>query len=202
MLWADVKQHFSFPEDKEEIFKDWVMKKMAISFQTFKKNLNKDYIKKGHVPDFEKHFKKQRPFWDAFVQYKLSETSEKRTTQAKENASKKIHFHHLGQGGYSTVIPKWQKMEDDLTARGIVPATFDWPQRAKHFFYAHGGSLKPEDGSLITSDAIREAANRLDEALKAVSEGSFKPDREKDELTYALGTPEHTGRVRGMGVVP
>ena len=31
-LWVDVKQHFSFPEDKEEIFKDWVMKKMAISF--------------------------------------------------------------------------------------------------------------------------------------------------------------------------
>ena len=54
----------------------------------------------------------------------------------------------------------------------------------------------------VTSDAIREAANRLDEALKAVSEGSFKPDREKDELTYALGTPEHIGRVRGMGVVP
>ena len=47
MLWADVKQHFSFLEDKEEIFKDWVMKKMAISFQTFKKNLNKDYIKKA-----------------------------------------------------------------------------------------------------------------------------------------------------------
>src|SRR6185312_13956026 len=93
-------------------------------------------------------------------------------------------------------------MEDDLTARGIVPATFGWLQRAKHFFYAHGGSLNLEDGSLITSDAIREAANRLDEALKAVSEGNFKPDREKDELMYALGTPEHTGRVRGMGVVP
>ena len=104
------------------------MKKMAISFQTFKKNLNKDYIKKGRVPDFEKHFKKQRPFWDAFVQYKLSEASEKRTAQARENASKKIHFHHLGQGGYSTAIPKWRKMEDDLTARGIVPATFDWPE--------------------------------------------------------------------------
>ena len=100
------------------------------------------------------------------------------------------------------MIPKWQKMEDDLTARGIIPSTFDWPQRAKHFFYAHGGSLNLEDGSLITSNAIREAANRLDEALKAVSKGSFKPDREKDELTYALGTPEHTGRVRGMGVLP
>ena len=42
----------------------------------------------------------------------------------------------------------------------------------------------------------------MDEALKAMSEGNFKPDREKDELTYALGTPEHTGRVRGMGIVP
>jgi hypothetical protein len=71
-------------------------------------------------------------------------------------------------------------MEDDLVERGIVSATFGWPQRAKHFFYAHGGSLNLEDGSLVTSDAIREAANRLDEALKAVFEGSFKPDREKE----------------------
>ena len=76
-------------------------------------------------------------------------------------------------------------MEDDLTARRIIPATFDWPQRAKYFFYAHGSSLNPEDGSLITSDAIREAANRLDEAPTVVSEGNFKPDREKDELTLS-----------------
>ena len=59
-----------------------------------------------------------------------------------------------------------------------------------------------EDGSFVTSDAIREVADRLNVALKAVSEGSFKLDREKDELMYALGTPEHTGRVRGMSVVP
>ena len=101
---------------------------MAIAFQAFKKNLNKDFIKKGLVPDFEKRFQKQRPYWDAFMQYKLSEDSEKRTSQAKENTSKKKHFHHLGQGGYSSAIPKWKKMEDDLIARGIVMATFNWPQ--------------------------------------------------------------------------
>ena len=77
------------------------------------------------------------------------------------------------------MILKWQKMEDDLVARGIVPATFNWPLRAKYFFYAHGGKLNMEDGSFVTSDAIREAANRLDVALKAVSEGSFKPDIER-----------------------
>jgi len=61
------------------------------------------------------------------VQYKLSEDSDKRTAQEKENASKKKHFHHLGQGGCSTAIPKWQKMEEDHIARGIVPETFNWP---------------------------------------------------------------------------
>jgi len=27
----------------------------------------------------------------------------------------------------------------------------------------------------------------------------FKPNREKDELTYAIGTTEHSGRTRGLG---
>ena len=40
------------------------MKKMAIAFQAFMKNLNKDFRKKGLVPDFEKHFQKQRPYWE------------------------------------------------------------------------------------------------------------------------------------------
>ena len=47
MLWANVKWHFSFPKDKEEVFKDWVIKKTAISFRTFKKNLNKGYVQNG-----------------------------------------------------------------------------------------------------------------------------------------------------------
>ena len=37
MLWADVKRHFSVPEENEQLFKDWVMKKMAIAFQTSRK---------------------------------------------------------------------------------------------------------------------------------------------------------------------
>ena len=64
-------------------------------------------------------------------------------------------------------------MEEDLIARGIVPAIFNWPLRAKYYFYAHGGTLNMEDGSFVTSDAIREATNKLDDTLKAVSEGSF-----------------------------
>jgi len=84
----------------------------------FKKNMNKYYIRKGLTPNFEKDFKNQCPYWDAFVQYKLSEDSEMKTTQTKDNARKKKHFHHLRQGCYPSAIPKWHKMEDDLVARG------------------------------------------------------------------------------------
>ena len=58
---------------------------MAIAFQMFKKNLNKDYIKKGLTSDFEQNFKKQHPFWDAFVQYKFS-----RIARSKQDGTKRI----------------------------------------------------------------------------------------------------------------
>ncbi|KAF8666026.1 hypothetical protein HU200_053895 [Digitaria exilis] len=46
------------------------------------------------------------------------------------------------------------------------------------------------------------AVDRLEVVLKANEEGNFKPNWEQGELSYALGTPEHTSRVRGMGVIP
>nr|CAE76052.1 B1248C03.11 [Oryza sativa Japonica Group] len=51
-------------------------------------------------------------------------------------------------------------------------------------------------------DRIREAANRLTDAVEASSQGTFRPDKEKDELSLALQTPEHPGRTRGKGVIP
>lgn len=50
-------------------------------------------------------------------------------------------------------------METGLLERGIVPATANWPERSKHWYYAHSGTLNPSDGSLLLSDEIREAAS-------------------------------------------
>ena len=38
---------------------------------------------------------------------------------------------------------------------------------------------------------------KLQEYIAAAQEGTFVPDRENDELTQALGNPEHPGRTRG-----
>ena len=102
----------------------------------------------------------------------------------------------MGSGGYSSVIPKWQRMEADLLAKGIHPFSLAWPERSKNWFFAHGGSLDPQIGELIIGGEIRRAAQRLIDIVDASASGAFVPNREKDELTYALQTPEHHGRQR------
>ena len=111
---------------------------MAEQLQSFKKILTKKYIKTGSTPVFTGEVEKLRGHWDAFVEYKSSEL-----------VLQKVYHHTLGQGGYKLAVPKWEKMEQDLLDRGIQPATMNWPERSRTWFYGHGGSLDPLTGDCI-----------------------------------------------------
>jgi len=89
-----------------------------------------------------------------------------------------------------------------LIDKGITPATINWPEHLRNWYYAHGGSLDPVTLACSFGQKIRQVAQRLQEAIEAVAQGTFQPDREKDELTYALQNLEHLGRTRGKGLVP
>jgi hypothetical protein len=105
------------------------MQKGAIAFQSYKKRLNKDYIKKGLAPDFtKKRLSKLRYQWDSFVQYKQSQEAAKLIATDTINASKKREFYKLGSGGYKVAMPKWVKMEHDCIARGLISTTIGWPE--------------------------------------------------------------------------
>nr|ABA97269.1 transposon protein, putative, CACTA, En/Spm sub-class [Oryza sativa Japonica Group] len=201
MLWTTMLETFTLPVGTENIVKMWTLKKMAEQFQSFKGDLCQKYILKGQTLNFNT-LPKLRDHWDEFVAYKTGQQGQEMMDRNKENAAKKKYHHHLGSGGYSVAMPKWEEMEASLIERGIEPATAKWPDRSKFWYYAHGGTLNPVDGSLVFSDQIREAASRLMDAVEAFSQGTFQPDREKDELSLALQTPEHPARTRGKGVVP
>ena len=79
----------------------------------------------------------------------------------QKNASKKAYHHTLGQGGHKIAKPKWEKMERDLIDKDIAPATMDWAEYSKNWYYAHGGSLDPETGACIFGQNIQQAAQRL-----------------------------------------
>ena len=90
-------------------------------------------------------------------------------------------------------------MEDYLRAKGIRSGTEGWPERAKHWWYGHGGLLHPETGQCMHRDKVFIPTQKLIEAMADAAAGLYRVDRENDELTRALGNPEHSGRVRGRG---
>ena len=69
--------------------------------------MTKKYIKTGTTHVFTGELEKLRGHWDAFVEYKSSELGFQKMHKAKDNASKKVYNHTLGQGGYKLAIPKW-----------------------------------------------------------------------------------------------
>jgi hypothetical protein len=143
-------------------------------------------------------FEKIRDQWDAFVMYKTSEQAKKRSAINKKNDANKKYYHIMGQGGYEAGKPKWKKMEDNLIGKGIVVEVLKWNKQARDWFYGHGGTLDTEWKCIYT---VRHKENPLPidafrRAAKDVEEGRFHPDREKDELTHALGNPEHPGRTQ------
>jgi hypothetical protein len=104
----------------------------------------------------------------------------------KNSASKKGEYNHrLGRGGYAVAIPKWQKMEQDLIAKGIISTVFHWPERSKNWYYAHGGRLYPDDGTLEFPPTLREKALELMNKIEDDKAGRL-----------------HPGCCRGYGVVP
>jgi len=61
--------------------------------------------------------------------------------------------------------------------------------------------VDPDTGALVWGHETSRAAERLVRAREVVQSSEFRPNREKDELTYTLENPKHGGRMRGYGAV-
>jgi hypothetical protein len=136
------------------------------------------------------------------VEYKKSEDFAKASARGKQSRGKKENDDHLGRGGYAFAIPKWRRMEENLLAQGTILAVVDWPERVKNWYYAHGGTINSEDGTLDYPLSLRETVLEILKIIEDLRAGRVKVDREFDELTMALKNPEHLGRCRSFGVVP
>ena len=64
------------------------------------------------------------------------------------------------------------------------------------------GELDPKTGNVLTKASLKGADDAILVAIEEARSGVFQPNRENDELTRALGNPEHPGRTRGKGAIP
>jgi hypothetical protein len=83
-------------------------------------------------------------------------------------------------------------MEGELRTIGITLGIEKWPERAKHWWYGHGGSLDPATGECVHRKLTFTPTTTLIKAMDDAGAGLIRVNRENDELTHALGNPEHT----------
>ena len=57
-----------------------------------------------------------------------------------------------------------------------------------------------EGRTKYNASKVEEVEKRILEVSVAEKSGSFEPSQERDELTEALGNPEHHGHVRGVSL--
>ena len=208
-LWTELKANFTLPPEedlenpvKEQLIKSCALKKMATLMRRWRKEL-KQFVEKK-TPEFIGKYEKIKDHWPAFVAHKTSEKSKKMSATNKQNAAKKKLHHRTGSGGYLKARPKWTKTEHDLLEKGIEPETMYWPDRCRTWFFGAGGTLDPVTGKCQwTDEQLEIPVKNLRHYIAAAQRGTFLPNREKDELTMALGNPEYPGRTRGTpGSIP
>ena len=56
-----------------------------------------------------------------------------------------------------------------------------------------------EEGKLVYKEPrVEQVIERVMKVVEEEKQGRFMTDREKDQLTAALGNPEHSGRLRAV----
>ena len=99
---------------------------MADLFRRWKNELKTEFVDKEKTPEFIGRYEKIRDHRPAFVAHKTSDKSKKMSAINKKNAAKKKHHHRMGSGGYLKARPLWDKVENDLIAKGVEPETLNF----------------------------------------------------------------------------
>ncbi|KAF9605397.1 hypothetical protein IFM89_016974 [Coptis chinensis] len=100
--------------------------------------------------------------------------------------------------GKSTSTGEYLSITSSLATRSILRQEEGASFIGKDKSYGWQLSLQGKDGN-YANDATKEVAERIDDYQTQVKEGTLEVEGTKDVLTLALGTPEHGGRVRGVG---
>ncbi|OVA10845.1 hypothetical protein BVC80_7577g2 [Macleaya cordata] len=175
----------------EPMSKKLLVNGIGDKWRSFKSTLTRKYVlpfkdepdRLVQPPPMYRFIKQEH--WDAFVKSRLNDEFQALHKAQSERRGKNIYPHRLGRTGYAGLIEKMKKSE------GITPDQLDrcllWKKARQN-----------KNGE-YDDDVTREQAEIIDELKKQVEDGSLVCDGNIDVLTLALGTPEHSGRVRGAG---
>jgi hypothetical protein len=136
--------------------------------------------------------------WEEFVDQKKTAEAVALSVQQKEKAMTAAENpHHLGSG-YAAKMAKWRKEEEEKRVAGLPTIFEGMDERSRNLVLARVPAIAPDDNVSFQKPSTEQIYQKLEELAEMQKKGLFMPDREKDMLSAAIGTPEHPGRVRGI----
>ena len=193
-IWNKLLMRFVLPRGSEELVKEYTMKQLAINFRNWRSEMNTKFAKKGLDPT--KKYKISAGQWAVFLEQRSSPDFISLSEANSELSKKNKYRHHLGTGGYKRQVPKWRQEDAEKKAAGLPTLSEQLGERAANWLRARK-PRETETGVSFDDPIVEEAAKNIYTMAAKQSEGTFKPQRERDILTAGLGHPEHPGRVRG-----
>ncbi|KAJ1408353.1 putative transposase, Ptta/En/Spm, plant [Sesbania bispinosa] len=124
-----------------------------------------------------------RDHWATFVDYRLSEKTKLNAQKNKENRKKQTIHHTTGSKSLACKRAEMEKGFGRKVSRGEV-----WTATHKRL-----------DGTFV-NDQAKEISEKIQEYENTVS--LSQEISTQDSLAHALGSKEHCGRVRGLGLGP
>nr|TKV96130.1 LOW QUALITY PROTEIN: hypothetical protein SEVIR_9G409300v2 [Setaria viridis] len=191
VLWATLKEKFTFPEGQEDSARKFAKGLLGRCFRNWRFILNTDYVKKGkNVRDDFSRIPSE--MWEEFKNTPEEKALSRNAMKATKNP------YHLGAGGYATKIAKWRREEEEQRIAGLPDLFEGLDERSRHWVLARVRVCTPEGKVTFKHPTTKKIYKRLEQLTELQNKGIFKSDRKRDQLISAIGTAEHPRRVRGM----
>jgi hypothetical protein len=196
-IWGRIGESFKFPKGTEEAVEKAAFISMGKKFRNWKSDLNKKYVQQNKIPEPKKMGKITKAEWEEFVAQKTAPEAKELSEARSEQAKKNIYPHHLGSSGYAPKVEVWRRIISEAIEAGTFdPLLQDCDERTINWIL--GRANLTDEGKLQHPELVAEVVKKVGEIVEKQKKGAFKPRRENDQLTAALGNPEHGGRVRGV----
>ncbi|WVY89736.1 hypothetical protein V8G54_035250 [Vigna mungo] len=158
-------------------------------WKNFKTILTSHYIygSKTDKSPCEKYQFLDEETWQAF---KL-----KRLDPSFQIAKKNVHPHILSRGGYEKLK---QKMMKEASASNPIGAS-DTSTITRPPCHVTWKRARQRPYGEYTSEETTSISSHINELVEQSTQGTFTPEGREDILAVAIGRPEHSGCVRGVG---
>lgn len=197
-MWNELQKWLVYPPGSEAMGKEFALKTMAHRWRQWKSDLNTHYVQQNKTP-FADYGGITTAEWDTFVAKMTSPEALARRKKMSDLAKRNKYPHRLGSSGYDGHVEKWRATEEKFAAQGKPLLVDALKERSKNWVWARSTGQVTDAGEIqFENPDIERVTSSLKDIAEKGKTGEFIAKREHDQLTAALGNPEHSGRVRGL----